>query len=88
MVWNKRGNTGGGVSSGKDARGRVTIKRGGSGRTPLVDEGPTELIMCPRCLGEGQIGNPAVEQDEDGNYTGRDLQQCPRCGGTGRVKKK
>jgi hypothetical protein len=82
VVWNKRGNTGGGASSGRDG-----TKRGGSGRTPLTDSQSSDTLTCPRCLGEKQIGNPAAEQDEDGIYTGRDLQECPRCGGTGGVTK-
>jgi hypothetical protein len=80
MVWNKRGNTGGGASSGRGG-----TKRGGSGRTPITDQSSTNLITCPRCLGEGQIGNPAAEQDADGTFTGRDLEECPRCGGEGTV---
>lgn len=82
MAWNKRGNAGGGASSGTGG-----TKRGGSGRTPIDDEstGTAGTLTCPRCLGHQQIGNPAAESDEDGVFTGRDLQKCPRCDGTGRV---
>jgi hypothetical protein len=80
VKWNKRGNTGGGASSGSGG-----TKRGGSARTPIsggVDRG---VLTCPRCLGEKQIGNPATESDEDGDFTGEDLQECPRCRGKGTV---
>ena len=83
MVWNKRGNTGGGASSGSGG-----TKRGGSGRTPLNDGERSTTLTCPRCQGEGQIGNPAAEKDEGGTFTGRDLIKCPRCGGSGTVKSK
>lgn len=79
MKWNKRGNTGGGASSGSGG-----TKRGGSARTPIADSG-TDAAGCPRCLGEGQIGNPAAERDVGGVFTGEDLQECPRCAGTGTV---
>jgi hypothetical protein len=79
VAWNKRGNTGGGASSGSGG-----TKRGGSARTPIVDSGRSS-VDCPRCLGEGQIGNPAAEADEDGVFTGSDLQRCPRCEGKGTV---
>jgi hypothetical protein len=80
VAWNKRGNTGGGASTGSGG-----TKRGGSARTPITDDAGG-VLDCPRCLGEKEIGNPAAEQDEDGVFTGRDLQRCPRCNGTGTVR--
>lgn len=79
MAWNKFGNTGGGASSGSGG-----TKRGGSARTPIVPESRS-MVDCTRCLGQGQIGNPAVETDEDGAFTGEDLQDCPDCDGDGKV---
>ncbi len=76
----KRGVTGGGSSTGSGG-----TKRGGSGRTPISDGVDRGLLTCPKCLGETQIGNPAQEQDKDGNYIGEDLVKCPRCNGTGTV---
>ncbi len=79
----KRGVTGGGSSSGSGG-----TKRGGSARTSISDGVDLGLLTCPKCRGEKQIGNPAQEQDEDGNYIGEDLVTCPRCNGTGTVKGK
>jgi hypothetical protein len=81
VAWNKRGNTSGGASSGAGG-----TKRGGSTPTPVVDASPAPATLtCPHCLGEGQVGNPVAESDEDGVFTGRDLVQCPRCTGAGTV---
>jgi DnaJ-class molecular chaperone len=81
VVWNKRGNTGGGASSGRDG-----TKRGGKDYTPeiSVDQG---TMTCPRCSGSGEVRRPHVETDEDGGFTGSDQMDCPRCGGSGTVKK-
>ncbi|CAO5186160.1 CR-type domain-containing protein [Frankia sp. AiPs1] len=82
MVWNKRGNTGGGVSSGRSG-----TKRGGSARTPIDGRAPgMPPSACPRCQGEGQIGNPAIERDAGEAFSGEDLKRCPDCAGSGRLR--
>lgn len=94
MGWgsrDKRGNTGGGSSSGKHGQ-----KRGGKAATehPKIDSylnkkgGPGGDILnqptqCPRCGGQGEIAAPKVEKDEDGTFSGHAMIKCPRCGGKG-----
>lgn len=56
MVWNKRGNTGGGASSGRSG-----TKRGGSGKNPVSDS--TSTSDCPSCQGVGEVGTPNTEKD-------------------------
>ncbi|MCK9895634.1 hypothetical protein [Frankia sp. AgB32] len=80
----KRGNTGGGSSTGRSGQ-----KRGGSGQTgdpaDAVDRG---LMTCPKCSGSTKVGAPAAEADGGGVFDGASQIDCPRCGGTGQVKKK
>ncbi len=82
VVWNKRGNTGGGASSGSGS-----TKRGGKDYTAShsVDHGTT---TCPRCSGTGEIVRDHVETDEDGGFSGADRMTCPRCGGEGTVTRR
>ncbi|KJE19377.1 hypothetical protein FF36_06339 [Frankia torreyi] len=80
----KRGNTGGGSSTGRSGQ-----KRGGSGHTgdpaDSVDRG---TLTCPKCLGSGMVGNPAAEQDAGEEFDGASQIRCPRCSGTGQVNAK
>jgi hypothetical protein len=79
VVWNKRGNTGGGATSGRGG-----TKRGGSARTPIDGHNPRPpALACTRCQGEGQIGNPAAERDAGDTFSGEDLVTCPDCAGRG-----
>jgi DnaJ-class molecular chaperone len=80
----KRGNTSGGSSTGRSGQ-----KRGGREKTgdpaDSVDRG---TLTCPKCLGSGQIGNPAAEQDAGEPFDGASQITCTRCNGTGQVKAK
>jgi DnaJ-class molecular chaperone len=78
-IFDKRGASPNGQSSGSDGR-----KRGGTQHTAdnPVDQGP---LTCPRCQGTGSVERPHVETDEDGTFAGNDVQDCPRCDGKGKV---
>ncbi|MCK9876678.1 hypothetical protein MXD61_24275 [Frankia sp. AgPm24] len=93
MVWNRRGNTDGGASSGRGG-----TKRGGS--PPVVrDDGdrhrrkaggdtgdrPVEFGDCSTCNGKGEIESGRQEVDEDGRFLGNAVVRCLVCDGTGRV---
>ncbi|WP_239310139.1 hypothetical protein, partial [Frankia sp. Cj3] len=79
VVWNKRGNTGGGASSGSGG-----TKRGGKDYTSShsVDRG---TMTCPRCSGSGEVERDHVETDGDGGFSGADRMTCLRCNGRGTV---
>ncbi|SNQ51536.1 conserved hypothetical protein [Frankia canadensis] len=96
MVWNKRGNTDGGASSGRggtkrggrdpvvrDDSDRDKKKRGGS-----TGDTPVEFGECSACNGKGKVETRTAERDEDGAFDGAAVTDCTACGGEGRVKKK
>jgi DnaJ-class molecular chaperone len=95
VVWNKRGNTGGGASSGRGG-----TKRGG--KDPVVRDDtdpdrrkkggstgdrPVEFGDCSACNGLGEVEAPRSEVDEDGAFRGAQVVTCTACGGEGKVKK-
>lgn len=77
----KRGNTGGGSSTGRSGQ-----KRGGRDYTAdlfvAADHG---ILTCPSCIGAGEVFAPRQEVDADGPFDGADRTPCPRCGGVGTV---
>lgn len=80
----KRGNTGGGSSTGRSGQ-----KRGGKNYTgdqnKAVDQG---VLTCGVCQGSGEVDRPHKEGDEEGAFDGADSMTCGTCGGSGSVKKK
>ncbi|WP_255649223.1 hypothetical protein [Frankia sp. ArI3] len=95
MVWNKRGNTDGGASSGRGG-----TKRGG--KPPVVRDDsdpdrrkaggntgdqPVEFGTCSACDGKGEVETGRQEVDEDGRFAGNAVTKCTACSGGGRVTK-
>jgi hypothetical protein len=102
VVWNKRGSSGGGASTGRDG-----IKRGGKGGSAgakdspdvekdygkrgggrSADLDPVETADCTTCNGTGYVVSDGVETDEDSGFTGTQEVKCSKCDGTGRVTKR
>ncbi|WP_261554852.1 hypothetical protein [Frankia tisae] len=103
MVWNKRGSTGGGASTGRDG-----IKRGGKDSSAGLKGSPdtekdydkrdaksrspdldtVETADCTTCNGSGKVQADRVETDEDGQFTGTQNVDCTACDGTGRVTRR
>ncbi len=95
MVWNRRGNTRGGASSGTGG-----TKRGGKAPVIRDDTDPdhrkaggttgdrsVEFGDCSACNGKGKVETRAVERDEDGQFSGAAVTDCAACDGEGRVRK-
>ncbi len=103
MVWNKRGSTGGGASTGRDG-----IKHGGKGgsagskgnpdtekdydkrgaKARTPDLDTVETADCPTCNGTGKVQAERVETDEDGRFSGSQRTDCAACDGKGKVTSK
>lgn len=99
MVWNKRGSSRGGASTGRDS-----VKRGGAGGSASskddpdiertyakrgggrsADLDPVETADCPACNGTGKKAADRLEADDDGGFTGTQNADCAACDGTGRL---
>ncbi|CAO5185207.1 Molecular chaperone DnaJ [Frankia sp. AiPs1] len=102
MVWNKRGASRGGASTGRDG-----IKRGGKdgsagskgtpdtekdyakrGAAKSEDLDKVETADCTACNGSGYQQSDRAEADADGGFTGTQTPRCTSCDGSGRVTKK
>jgi hypothetical protein len=102
MVWNKRGSSGGGASTGRHG-----VKRGGKGGSAdskdnpdvendynkrgggrSADLDPVETADCTTCNGTGGVISDKVETDEVSGFSGTQRVDCSACGGTGRITKR
>jgi hypothetical protein len=102
VVWNKRGSSGGGASTGRHG-----VKRGGKGGSAdskdspdvekdynkrgggrSADLDPVETADCTTCNGTGKVTAERVETDVDGDFSGTQRVDCSACEGTGRITRR